>query len=442
MSIPIENQGRCRLRKKIRERFSATKKFCGAVLQDTWVVILVSEEFAEYKMDPYGTIEKQAQRYYFTIACIKAYTSFSLNKGILYLETRYGNLTKMLLEHFPARMLHPCNNDPDELRVLNAMFPNVQSECDDIIRVAKRQQWLGIWYDMEETWCNRSKKSWNWSKMPESFDNTYVCAVTLTSTRSGYTAEQHAIDLSQLLSDKGGTLKQQPTAYVGKGGKQNMIFALAMFESRCRVKVHDRVAVKWMNGIYRGIVTHINGEIAMVRYDDGHFGRESIHTMTIEKAAKKKVDETNETDETGLKENNYCIQCATEDGRKLRFKFFEDGLCSDCRKKCHENENECNGKCKDEKKVITQLNFVKKNTKVKKRCSECCTSDGRKLMNTFLEDGLCTDCRKQRYMELKTSGIAKPLRIKKRCHKCCTEDGRKLMCKFFEDGLCTDCRKL
>jgi hypothetical protein len=351
-------------------------------------------------MDPYNTVEKQTQRYYFTITCLK-HRWFTRVTDILYLETEYGNLTKMLLEHFPAAALHPCNKDPRVLKRLSAKFPKIACECDNIISVASRQEWLGVWYDMEETWCDRIGQRWNWSKMPTRFDNALVCAVTLTSTRSGYTTEQHAIDLSQLLSDNGGDLKQQPTAYVGKGGVQNMVFALVTFGSCCpNIQIDDVVAVKWRDGLYQGVVTNVDGKLATVHYDDGYVLQESICTITRVKSARATSRKVIERDDDIIDDfqQNICSACGTEDGRKLRCKFFEDGLCTDCRKECHKEE--CKEEFKYKKKVASQSN--------KKKCSKCSTEDGRKLMCKFFDDGLCSDCRKQC-----GSGITKLQKINK-----------------------------
>lgn len=242
--------------------------------------------------DPYTTVEKMAQRYYFVQSCVKARADCPGEVRILYLETSYGSLTKMLLEYFNANELFPCNFDQCELDALERAHPGVQVKCGDIIDVSQEGVWLGVWYDMEETWCDRKTKEWNWDRIPKTFSNSRVCAVTLTNLRTIDSAEQHAIDLSALLSDKGGQLNQQPYAYVGKGGVQNMIFGLALFNTCMRVGPGDYVTIKWLDGLHKAHVVNVCGDGMLdVIYDDGVYDRDSYECVR-QVFAKKHWDES------------------------------------------------------------------------------------------------------------------------------------------------------
>ena len=233
------------------------------------------------KDDPYNTLEKQAQRFYFVAHCVHARQKHGGSDGILYLETQYGNLTRLLLAHFPASELHPCNWDVDVVADLKLQFSGVEVEYGNIIDVAKHHaRWLGVWYDMESSWCKRHT-GWDWAVMPSRFDNAMVCAVTLTNSHTEYSAEQHAIDLSELLTNRGGTLMQQPFAYVGRSGVQNMVFALATFPPKPVVPIGTRVAVRWMDGKYTGRVVDVDDDHAHVAYDDGVTIKESLHTIVV-----------------------------------------------------------------------------------------------------------------------------------------------------------------
>ena len=226
-------------------------------------------------------MEKKTQRFCFVMNCLIASNGNTVDEGILYLETRHGNLTKLLAEYFPLSQLHACNRDEDELFFLREKFVGIQTHHGDILKVAETSYWLGVWYDMEETWCKRNE-GWNWDKVPKCFNNTIVCAVTLTNCRSGYTAEQHAIDLSKLLSDKGGDLKQQPYSYVGKGGVMNMIFAIATFKRSITPKVGQKVSVKWLDGIYSGCILSLNNDYAEIKYEDGKKMYEHVNVLRFE----------------------------------------------------------------------------------------------------------------------------------------------------------------
>lgn len=245
-------------------------------------------------VDPYGTVEKMTHRFYFVQSCVRARAMHASHgdKGILYLETHHGSLTEELLRHFPASQLHPCNLDASELTPLKNLHPELRCEHEDIVRVSQQDAWLGVWYDMEESWCTRVRGKWEWNrkKMPKVWDNAPVCAVTLTNARIGFTAEEHATDLSHLLEAVGGDLRQQVVPYVGKGGKQNMVFGLVTFphpirgdDDKLSLKPGKRVGVRWgkKRVPYYGYVIDVGHSQARVFYDDDHIYLEDVSTMFV-----------------------------------------------------------------------------------------------------------------------------------------------------------------
>lgn len=182
----------------------------------------------------YNSIPKAMHRDTFSLFC----KQFIHKDGnILYLETGQGLATKSLIENgFPQERLYPCNICTSELQELAKKYPSVNCTNKDIREAAQFDTWLGIWWDMEETWTTyKNCEEWNYDKVPVQFDNAYVVAVSLSSR--GQQCEQHAIDLSELLYDENhnlsttnGCLKFQPYAYEGESGHQNMIFGVAIYE--------------------------------------------------------------------------------------------------------------------------------------------------------------------------------------------------------------------
>ena len=184
--------------------------------------------------DKYDSVSKIAQRAEFSINCASVPPDGSLNRDILYLETASGKITTELLDRgFLQTDLHPCNRSRAELDALIATYPQVHVEHGDILRIFKRQRWLGAWFDLETSLLvlHDPKQPWDFDRVPE-FSRAAVCAVSLSSRRVYGTAEQFAIELQSLMQRSDGfiTSPQMSRAYSGRSGKQNMIFALSHYK--------------------------------------------------------------------------------------------------------------------------------------------------------------------------------------------------------------------
>ena len=161
----------------------------------------------------------------------QAYKQTCAYNRILYLETSGGEVTELLVRSgFQQRYLHPCNTDRTILDCIIGKFPNVQAEHGDIIEVQRTENWLGVWYDMEETWLCLDTKSqpWKLSRLPE-FSRCRVCAVTLSARRVIGGPNVFAERLQALLKMHGGKSEQMARAYCGKSSVLTMVFALAIF---------------------------------------------------------------------------------------------------------------------------------------------------------------------------------------------------------------------
>jgi hypothetical protein len=184
--------------------------------------------------DRYESVSKVAQRAEFAINCASVPPDRSLNRDILYLETASGKITNELLGRgFDQADLHPCNRSRAELDALLATYPQVHVEHGNILNIFKRQQWLGVWFDLETSLLvlDDPKQPWDFERVPE-FSRAAVCAISLSSRRVHGTAEQFAIELQSLMQRSDGfvTSPQMSRAYSGRSGKQNMIFALGHYK--------------------------------------------------------------------------------------------------------------------------------------------------------------------------------------------------------------------
>jgi len=182
--------------------------------------------------DQYFSTSKKTQRYAFATECLYR-KDLESDQRILYTESSDGAATKMLLEQgFRESQLHPCNDndpvkDPNATTKLKAMFPQAVVEAGDIHEVYKRGRWLGVWFDLEETW--QKQRGWNYERVPK-FDKATVVAVSLSSRGIKGGAETLAKGLDRLFSDKGGRRPSLSAAYEGKSGVMNMVYGLAIFQ--------------------------------------------------------------------------------------------------------------------------------------------------------------------------------------------------------------------
>jgi hypothetical protein len=187
-----------------------------------------------YNDDTYDSCAKKVTRYHFAQLCVKA--TRNTHKGdILYLESEAGGATKELLKYFEPSQLFPCNKSAEAVSALAEKFPGVVAIQGNIYKVYKRQRWLGVWFDTEETWQHNHTvgQPWRLDHIP-TFDRAHVIAITLTTgtgpnpVKGG--AEMLATELAQLIEDKGGKMTTLPVPYDGKGGRMNMVFGIGTFE--------------------------------------------------------------------------------------------------------------------------------------------------------------------------------------------------------------------
>ena len=188
----------------------------------------------EPHVDEYNSVAKRVHRAEFAINCEAVPRSKAPNRDVLYLETHAGETTKELLNHgFAEKDLHPCNLMRDELDALLVKYPGVVVEHDNIFNVFKRQFWLGAWFDLETSLLlvNRPDQPWDFERVPD-FCRATVVAMSLSSRRVRGTAEQFAVELQCLMQDRHGfiTSPQMARAYSGRSDKQNMVFALSIYE--------------------------------------------------------------------------------------------------------------------------------------------------------------------------------------------------------------------
>ena len=184
--------------------------------------------------DAYDSLAKKVTRYHFAQLCVEAARN-TQKRDILYLESEAGGATKELLKYFEPSQLFPCNKSAEAVSALAAKFPGVIAIQGNIYKVYKRQKWLGVWFDTEETWQHNhtAGQPWRLDQIPI-FDRAHVSAVTLTTgtgpnpVKGG--AETLATELAQLIEDKGGKMTILPVPYDGKGGRMNMVFGLGTFE--------------------------------------------------------------------------------------------------------------------------------------------------------------------------------------------------------------------
>ena len=191
--------------------------------------------------DAYGTPTKKSHRVLFGLHCREA-AAATPARGLLYLESPDGCATDTFLAMgFAADQLHPCNWDDACLQTMRATKAwaaakgggggAVHLEGGDICDVYREGgPWLGVWFDMEETWVHthRPGQPWNTDRVP-AFGNAAVAAVTLATHGVHGGAEAAARDLANLLQDSGARMQQLPVAYDGKGGRMNMVFGVATF---------------------------------------------------------------------------------------------------------------------------------------------------------------------------------------------------------------------
>ena len=206
--------------------------------------------------DSYGTDPKVQHRTEFAAMC-KAMQSKKTNvqQHILYLDTEYGGATRELLSRgFEARHLHPCHYDDSVLDQIRDRFPGVSAERGDILDVHLTRKWLGVWFDMEETWCQRrGEQQWKLEHVPD-FDRSSVYAISLSTRAMKGGPDAFAGELQNLITSSGGKIDQGVRAYKGKKDKngvrkRNMVFGMGTFET------------KWMPKHYLSQRVHIPADV-------------------------------------------------------------------------------------------------------------------------------------------------------------------------------------
>lgn len=267
--------------------------------------------FCDSDEDRYGSSGKEVHRYSFARACVRAKKTSPITNDILYTESSDGAATEELLKAgFLQRHLHPCNDnkpckDSNATATLQARFPEAVVEEGDIHDIYKKQHWLGVWFDLEETW--HTKQEWNAEKVPD-FKKAKVVAVSLSSRGIHGGAEALAKDVDHLLYDNGGHQEELCRAYNGKSGVMNMVFGLAFFKEppitpsslfievrlkELSIPIHefahyssrewpDKDKYKVINGCYRAVVVKIQGETFYVNYmntDNNYFSTDDETTF-------------------------------------------------------------------------------------------------------------------------------------------------------------------
>ena len=176
----------------------------------------------------YGHASKVMQRAAFSSMCLELMDTHP-DLSILYLDSPSGGATAQFLAlGFPPARLSPCNYDKTALVAIQRRFAGVSCEFGDIMDVHKKRRWLGVWFDMEETWSCRITKRWKTSRLPI-FSKACVVAVTLSARGISGGAEKFANDLQHLLQQRGGYTPELARAVDGKAGSMTMVFGLALF---------------------------------------------------------------------------------------------------------------------------------------------------------------------------------------------------------------------
>ena len=213
----------------------STKRGC-------WEDALNSEdsEAVNDDFDTYGHDAKLIQRMSFATMCKKYEDKAGEFKNILYLDTASGSMTALLLQFFEANQLHPCNRDAWQTTAISKRYPNVNTKTGMIEDLHLNQLWLGVWYDMEETWCERDSpgQPWKFEKIPN-FRQAIVNAVTLSAHGMIGGAEGHAVELQKLIEDKGGQTPSLTSACDGMSGKMTMVFGIGIFERDLQPEAED-----------------------------------------------------------------------------------------------------------------------------------------------------------------------------------------------------------
>ena len=188
--------------------------------------------------DPYDSPAKQVQRFAFLTGCQKAQGMTHYN-DILYLETSAGKMTTMFLDAgIPAKHLHPCNKDKKQMENLKKKW-GVNTHVGDIHDVVKTQTWLGIWFDLEETWMSMLTQKWNMDRVPKFWELGTFVAITLSSRQVVGGTEEHRCMLQDLMDDHGGHSPIKAFACEGIC-KLNMVFGSAFF---CKNYLHQVVQI-------------------------------------------------------------------------------------------------------------------------------------------------------------------------------------------------------
>lgn len=280
------------------------KKSIGQTKKSIVGILLGSEaSLCDLYRDKYNSFGKRNHRFEFANACTDATDSTPpITSHILYTESSDGAATRELLRvGFSEKILHPCNLDSNVTAKLRGMFPAAVVEDGDIHDIfKKRDDWLGVWFDLEESWHNKNQE-WRLDMIPD-FKRAKVVAVSLSSRGIQGGAEALAKDLDHLLYDKGGWLKELCRAYDGKSGCMNMVFGLAFFKEplitpktlfneiylkELSIPVYDfsdistvtwpdRHKYKVVNGCYRAMVTNLKGgkfHISYMSTDNTYFFR-------------------------------------------------------------------------------------------------------------------------------------------------------------------------
>lgn len=229
--------------KKPRGRPPADKTWC--TKRGCWEDALPTEDSSVSEVfnddyDTYGHDAKLMQRMSFATMCKKYEDKANEFKNILYLDTASGRMTELLLKFFDANQLHPCNRDARQTTAISKRYPNVKAKTGMIEDLHLDQLWLGVWYDMEETWCDRYSpgQPWKLDKIPN-FRQAIVNAVTLSAHAMIGGAEGHAVELQKLIEDKGGHTPSLASACDGMSGKMTMVFGIGIFERHLQPEAED-----------------------------------------------------------------------------------------------------------------------------------------------------------------------------------------------------------
>lgn len=249
--------------------------------------------------DSYESIAKVMHRYEFVEMIKVVQPKYKEVRGIVYLETKKGELTKILVAAgFLPENLFPCNFDKDEVEPLANVYPGINPVVDNIHHVVRRGIWLAVWYDMTGTWLRNDE--WDPQQMP-TWGHAAVISVTLSARAVKGGTEQFAIELQKLLDENGGDSRIMAQAYCGRGNMCNMVHAAGFFAidvnlrfQMVRVPIDlfdpfDTFGYKINDNHILGIVTNIESDdhyITYLREDGQYFAEEDDITLSTENVLK------------------------------------------------------------------------------------------------------------------------------------------------------------